>query len=55
MVSSKESTASIEYVKTIGTAHAAAPSQIGFRNPVDVALGLMNPPPRRVRSGLGIR
>jgi len=37
MVSSKESTTFIEYVKTIG--NAAAPSQIGFRNPVDVALG----------------
>ena len=34
---SKSRTASYEYIKTIG--NAAAPGQIGFRNPVDVALG----------------
>ena len=37
MVRSEVSTPLMEYVKTIG--NAAAPSQIGFRNPVDVALG----------------
>ena len=34
---SESRTTSYEYIKTIG--NAAAPGQIGFRNPVDVALG----------------
>ena len=34
---SRPNTASYEYLKTIG--NAAAPGQIGFRNPVDVAVG----------------
>ena len=34
---SRRDTATYEYIKTIG--NAAAPGQIGFRNPVDVALG----------------